>query len=220
MEGYTLEDINKLAEKQRKKKKYRGWYEVFNAGNVPHNIEMFNQMSGASNSGTPSSLTGSCNGNPSSGGEVATTSMVESVQRWEKKFDNEKFAQTQKQKHPKTNYTLVFAEDEGGNVPSKAYLTWLESSNPALYAGLLYSIGMGTIQGPNLREPHSKSLGDGISEFGVCRSGMWARLLYFFDSSKIIVAVNGFNKDQSKTPTGEIEKARKLRDIYFRRKSK
>lgn len=58
--GYTLEYLAKVAEKQRKRKGYRGWFEVLNAGNVPHNIEMFNKMSGAATSGTPDSMTGNC----------------------------------------------------------------------------------------------------------------------------------------------------------------
>lgn len=80
MKGYTLDDINRLAKKQRRRKNYLGWHEVFNAGNIPRNNQIFNQMSGAATAGTSPSLTGSCTGNPSSGGEASAASMVEDIQ--------------------------------------------------------------------------------------------------------------------------------------------
>ena len=44
------------------------------------------------------------------------------------------------------------------------------------------------------------------------------RILYFFDADKIIVATNGFVKEQQKTPRSEILVAMQRRAKYFNRK--
>lgn len=216
MEGYTLEKINKLAEKQRKKKNYRGWYEVFNAGNVPHNIEMFNQMSGAASSSTSSSLTGSCNGNPSSGGEATTTSVVESVQRWEKRFDLQYFEGQQVRCLSNLKCEVIFASNERGTCPAKVYLAQLNSEYPRLYGKLIRTLLEVLQEGSSIGASKSKFLQDGILELRAQGEGAWARLLYFFDAGNLVVLTNGFNKDQDKTPPAKIEEARHLRDLYFK----
>jgi phage-related protein len=44
------------------------------------------------------------------------------------------------------------------------------------------------------------------------------RVLCFFDSGKIIIAANGFQKKQQKAPKQEIDTAHKRQKDYFRRK--
>lgn len=94
--GYTLEYLAKLAKKQQRRKGYRGWFEVPNAGNVPHNIEMFNKMSGAASAETPSSMMGDCTGNPSSSGEC-TAAVVEGVEHTRQEAVSGKVSQLSKQ---------------------------------------------------------------------------------------------------------------------------
>lgn len=216
MRGYTLDDIKRRAERQRKRKDYRGWFEIPNAGNVPHNIEMFNQVSGASNLGAPPSLTGSCNGNSSSGGETTTTSMVESVQRWEKRFDLQSFERRQVRCLSNLKYKVVFASNERGTCPAKAYLAQLNSGYPRLYGKLIRTLLEVLQEGSSIGASKSKFLQDGILELQAQGEGAWARLLYFFDAGNLVVLTTGFNKDQDKTPPAEIEEARHLRDSYFK----
>ena len=46
------------------------------------------------------------------------------------------------------------------------------------------------------------------------------RIFCFFDGSKFVVLLSGFQKKTQKTPTGEIEKAERLMNEYFNEKNK
>lgn len=50
-------------------------------------------------------------------------------------------------------------------------------------------------------------------------SNIW-RVFCFFDSDKLVVLINGFQKKSQKTPNSEIEKAKKLMAEYFNEKDK
>lgn len=71
--------------------------------------------------------------------------------------------------------------------------------------------------GNELREPHSKSLGDGIFEVRAKHSSDITRVLYFFFVGKKIVLTNGFVKKTQKTPPEQIELAKKYRKDYLNR---
>jgi hypothetical protein len=45
------------------------------------------------------------------------------------------------------------------------------------------------------------------------------RLLFFYDEGKTIVLSHGFMKDTRKTPSGEVERARRAVDAYNRAKA-
>lgn len=64
--------------------------------------------------------------------------------------------------------------------------------------------------GNELREPHSKSLGDGIFEIRAKISTDITRVLYFFVINKKIILTNGFVKKTQKTPSSEIELAENI----------
>ena len=72
--------------------------------------------------------------------------------------------------------------------------------------------------GNQAREPLSKHLEDVIFEVRTIEGSDIIRILYFFDSGRIIIATNGFVKKQQKTPKNEIDLAKKRRDSYFKRK--
>ena len=72
-------------------------------------------------------------------------------------------------------------------------------------------------KGPQLREPYSKSLGDGIFELRAKQASGITRVLYFFIVGKKAVLTNGFVKKTSKTPPAEIERAKRYRSDYHRR---
>lgn len=71
--------------------------------------------------------------------------------------------------------------------------------------------------GNELREPHSKPLGDGIYEVRAKFASDITRVLYFFVVDKKIILTNGFVKKTQKTPVNEIELAKKYRKDYLKR---
>ncbi len=64
--------------------------------------------------------------------------------------------------------------------------------------------------GNELREPFSKSFGDGLFELRAKGKEGIARAFYTFKQDKIIVIFGVFIKKSQKTPKGEIDKARKI----------
>ena len=71
--------------------------------------------------------------------------------------------------------------------------------------------------GNQLREPHSKPLGDGIYEIRAKVASDITRVLYFFVVNKKIILTNGFVKKTQKTPDNEIALAQKYRKDYLER---
>lgn len=67
-----------------------------------------------------------------------------------------------------------------------------------------------------------KKLNANIWEFRTKYSGQQIRLLAFWDKTDknqtLVLASNGFVKKTQKTPKGEIEKAERIREQYFREK--
>lgn len=64
--------------------------------------------------------------------------------------------------------------------------------------------------GNELREPFSKSLGDGLFELRARSKDGIARAFYTFKQDKLIIIFSVFIKKSQKTPKGEIDKARKI----------
>lgn len=83
---------------------------------------------------------------------------------------------------------------------------------------LPYTIGVKMLQnmellaefGNELREPFSKSLGDGLFELRARGKEGIARAFYTFKRDNIIIIFSVFIKKSQKTPKGEIDKARKI----------
>ena len=71
--------------------------------------------------------------------------------------------------------------------------------------------------GNQLRMPYSKALSDGIFELRIRFSGDISRIFYFFCIGNKIIVTNGFIKKTQKTPSAELETARKYRQDYERR---
>ena len=74
--------------------------------------------------------------------------------------------------------------------------------------------------GNELREPYTKSLGNGIFELRAKQGSDIGRVLYFFVIGRKIVLTNGFMKKTQKTPKNEIELAEKYRNDYLERNGK
>nr|WP_330407377.1 type II toxin-antitoxin system RelE/ParE family toxin [Enterocloster lavalensis] len=72
--------------------------------------------------------------------------------------------------------------------------------------------------GYELREPYSKHLSEGIFELRAKVGSDITRVLYFFYVERHIILTNGFIKKTQKIPPKEIERAKKYRADYLRRK--
>jgi phage-related protein len=114
----------------------------------------------------------------------------------------------------KRMYEIVFYDSEDGKCPIQEFLDSLE---PKLLAKTLRTIDLLENNGPQLREPYSKMLEDGIFELRTKQSSDITRVLYFFFAGRKVVLTNGFVKKSQKTPKTEKELAKKYKTDYERR---
>lgn len=113
------------------------------------------------------------------------------------------------------NFDIDFYIKENGSCPVEQFLDSLDSK---MRAKLLRTIELLQQNGNELREPYSKSLGDGIFELRVKQATDISRVLYFFVVKHKIVLTNGFVKKTQRTPIKEIDLARKYKEDYLQRK--
>lgn len=71
--------------------------------------------------------------------------------------------------------------------------------------------------GNQLREPHSKPMGDGLFELRIKFASDISRIFYFFVVNNKIILTNGFVKKTMKTPRRELDRARTYKADYERR---
>lgn len=114
-------------------------------------------------------------------------------------------------------FDVNFYKEENGDCPVEQFLDSLDNK---MKAKILKMIMLLQQNGNELREPYSKSLGDGIFELRVKQATDITRILYFFVIGNKIILTNGFVKKTQKTPQGEIDLAKKYRDDFLRRKEK
>ena len=112
-------------------------------------------------------------------------------------------------------FEVNFYDKADGSCPVRDFLDTLDDK---MLAKLLGTISLLEANGTQLREPYSKSLGDGIFELRVKQSSNITRILYFFVVGHQIILTNGFVKKTQKTPPEEIALAQKYRADYFYRK--
>ena len=60
-----------------------------------------------------------------------------------------------------------------------------------------------------------KLIRDGLYELRMEYNSNIYRVFFIFDDGQIVVLFNGFQKKTQKTPTGEIEKALKIKEKYY-----
>ncbi len=112
-------------------------------------------------------------------------------------------------------FEIEFYETESGLQPAREFL---ESLNPKMRAKIVMTIELLQDNGYELREPYSKYLNEGIFELRAKVGSDATRVLYFFYVDKHVILTNGFIKKTNKTPFKEIERAKKYRADYLRRK--
>jgi len=111
-------------------------------------------------------------------------------------------------------YEVLFFEKENGDIPVEEFINSLDLKMSAKVYRL---IAMVAENGPDLREPYSKHLEDGIFELRTQVGSDISRILYFFIVGRRIVLTNGFIKKTKKTPKPEIDKAKAYREAYLER---
>lgn len=60
-----------------------------------------------------------------------------------------------------------------------------------------------------------KFIRDGLYELRMEYNNNIYRVFFIFDDGQIVVLFNGFQKKTQKTPSGEIEKALKIKEAYY-----
>lgn len=112
-------------------------------------------------------------------------------------------------------FEIIFYDKPDGTEPAKEFLLSLDKK---MRAKLLFTIDLLADNGPELREPYSKPLGNGIFEVRAKVGSDISRVLYFFVIGRRVILTNGFIKKTQKTPTVEIERAKNYRDEFLSRK--
>lgn len=113
------------------------------------------------------------------------------------------------------NYEIIFYDKADGTEPAREFLLSLDVK---MRAKMLRTIELLQTNGSELREPYSKPLGDSIFELRAKVGTDISRVLYFFIVGRKVILTNGFIKKTQKTPSAEIEKARRYRSEYISRK--
>ena len=113
-------------------------------------------------------------------------------------------------------YQAMFFEKENGDVPVEEFINSLDDK---MSAKIYRLIAMVSENGPELREPYSRHLEDGIFELRAKLGSNITRVLYFFMVGRKIVLTNGFVKKTQKTPRSEIEAAKAYRKEYLEKEA-
>lgn len=116
-----------------------------------------------------------------------------------------------------SEFKAEFYETRDGNKPAKEFML---SQPPKMKAKLFGLVDILEQYGNQLREPYSKPLGDGIFELRAKVGSDISRVLYFFYYEGRIILTHGFVKKTQKTPSSEIEYAKKCREYFLERSKK
>lgn len=109
---------------------------------------------------------------------------------------------------------VEYYELPDGTFPAEEFIL---GQNVKMRARIFRNLELLELEGMRLREPYSKSLGDGIYEVRTRVGSDATRILYFFFSGNRAILTNGFVKKTQKTPTGELVRAKKYRAEYLKR---
>lgn len=99
------------------------------------------------------------------------------------------------------HFKAEFYRTKDGKKPAKEFML---SQDPKMKAKLFELVNLLEQYGNQLREPYSKSLGDGI--FSICEER--------------IILTNGFVKKMQEMPSSEIKKAKQYRKDFLERCNK
>lgn len=111
-------------------------------------------------------------------------------------------------------YEVIFYDKADGTEPAKDFILSLDKK---MRAKMLRTISLLADNGPDLREPCSKPLSEGIFELRAKVGSDISRVLYFFIVGRRVILTNGFIKKTQKTPPAELERAKRYRADYLGR---
>ena len=97
-----------------------------------------------------------------------------------------------------SEFKAEFYKTKDGSKPAREFILSQETKMKAKLFGL---VDMLEQYGNQLREPYSKSLGDGIFEIRAKVGTDITRVLYFFYYEGRIILTNGFVKKTQETPS-------------------
>ena len=112
-------------------------------------------------------------------------------------------------------FDVEFYGKADGTKPAGDFITGLA---PKMRAKMLRVVDFLAANGPDLRDPYSKHLSDGIFELRAQVGSDISRVLYFFVVGRKAVLTHGFVKKTRKTPPSEIKRAKDCRAGYLGRK--
>jgi phage-related protein len=104
------------------------------------------------------------------------------------------------------DWSVIFYTDEQGKRPVREFLESLDKKTQARFTWSIEQLRVGNVQA---REPLVKHLVGNIWELREESQTNIYRLLYFFARGRRIVFLHGFQKKSQKTPSKEIQIARK-----------
>ena len=110
-------------------------------------------------------------------------------------------------------YDVEYYELPDGSKPAEEFIL---EQDKKMQAKIFMALEFLEERGPALREPLSKPLGDGIFEVRAKQGSDISRVLYFFLFCKKVILTNGFRKKTQKTPSREIDRAKRYREAYKR----
>lgn len=105
-------------------------------------------------------------------------------------------------------FSVEYYEEGKGNFPVERFIL---KQDLKMRASIFRVLELLELRGHELREPFSKSLGEGIFELRISCEGKNCRILYFFKTGKRIILTHAFIKKTKKTPPAVIRKAKQRR---------
>ena len=111
-------------------------------------------------------------------------------------------------------FDIDFYQLPNGEKPVETFLNGLDKK---MRVKALHSLSILEEFGNTLREPHSKSVGNGLFELRIKFASDISRIFYFFVVDNKIILTNGFVKKTMRTPKAEIELAKRYKADYERR---
>lgn len=122
----------------------------------------------------------------------------------------------------KDRWTVLALTEKNGDIPLLEFLMDHKTSGEAKKRMLAFlRENIPTKGPPKNNEEKCKKLTSHIFEFkSDAKRGPKVRVLFFYDKGNIVICSNFFLKDQQKTPPGEIEKAKEIREQYIHDKAK
>lgn len=114
------------------------------------------------------------------------------------------------------DFEIIFYKEVSGKSPVEEFLDELEAINSLLYDKTLSGIEKLKNRAYHT-EPLSKHLEPGLWELRTKSGTNVLRIIYTFSKGRIIILLHAFVKKQDKTPTDDLEMARKrLKELKMR----